>query len=294
VSESRNERPRAAGARVHAHLRSNIVGYVALFLVLAGGTAYATHPGGVNTISTDDIIDQEVRTADIRQGAVHNEDIDGGAVNSIKVADQTLTTTDVADQTLTKADLGLNSVGSFELDGNAFRPEDIKAQYSGFSKAYGIPPNAIQSDEISDGTVTPADLAEEAKGPPAFQTGAFNTGIICNNGCTEGSLTLPPGFYAIFANIRLLQHDEDEELLRIECALAQSGTEFDVANFKVVGETGGLGVRPTFVTPSLHGVRLLLSRGVVELNCLDNDIGDVHGTDLQLTAIRVGSIASPG
>jgi hypothetical protein len=52
-------------SRVRAHLRNNVVGYVALFFALSGGAAWATHPGGANTISTGDIIDGEVRQPDI-------------------------------------------------------------------------------------------------------------------------------------------------------------------------------------------------------------------------------------
>jgi hypothetical protein len=40
--------------RISEHLRSNVVGYLALFLVLTGGTAYALD--GSNTVFSDDIV----------------------------------------------------------------------------------------------------------------------------------------------------------------------------------------------------------------------------------------------
>ena len=46
--------------RFSAHLRSNVVGYVGLFFALSGGVAWASHPGGQNTISTADIINGQV------------------------------------------------------------------------------------------------------------------------------------------------------------------------------------------------------------------------------------------
>ena len=67
--------------RIRNHIRSNVVGYVALFFALSLGTAWASHPGGENTISSADIID----------GAVRNADIRNGAVNSPKVANDNLT-----------------------------------------------------------------------------------------------------------------------------------------------------------------------------------------------------------
>ena len=60
---------------VRDHVRSNVVGYLALFLVLTMGTAYATHPGGANTISTQDIINGQVRAADIGSNQVLSADV---------------------------------------------------------------------------------------------------------------------------------------------------------------------------------------------------------------------------
>ena len=45
------------------HIRSNLVGYVAVFLALTMGTAYATHPGGADTISAEDIINGQVKSS---------------------------------------------------------------------------------------------------------------------------------------------------------------------------------------------------------------------------------------
>ena len=265
--------------RARAHLRSNVVAYVALFFALGGGAAWATHPGGANTISSVDIIDQEVRTEDIRNANVQNPDIQTGAVTSGKVEDQTLT----------KADLGLNSVGAFEIHGTAFRNEDIRAQYVGFGKAYGIPADAIQSDEISNGTVQPADLANEAKGPLGFELADDDTGIICNNGCVEGTLSLPPGFYLILGKIEVDQDDVFEELLSVRCDLSNGGSAFDHAFARVIGEEGGGSVRPTRATLSLQGERLLIERGTVSINCTDFDIGDAVGSNLKINAIKLGA-----
>ena len=267
------------GARARAHIRSNVVAYVALFFALSGGAAWATHPGGENTISSVDIIDEEVRSEDIRNANVQNPDIQTEAVSSGKVEDQTLT----------KADLAAKSVGSFELDGNAFRTEDIRAQFQGFGKAYGIPADAIQSDEISDGTVQPADLAEQAKGPLGFEFADDDTGIICNDGCVEGSLTLPPGFYLVFAKIEVTQDDVLEDLLSVRCDLTNGGSAFDHAFARVLGEVVGGAVRPTRATLALQGQRLLIGRGVVSISCADFDVGDAEGLNLKLNAIKLGA-----
>jgi hypothetical protein len=279
--------------RVRAHIRTNVVAYVALFFALGLGTAWANH----EMIFSDDIVNGEVKkddlggnsvlTGKIADGAVHNEDVDGGAITSNKVADGTLTSDDVATNTLTKADLGVHSVGSFELDGTAFRPEDIKAQFSGLSKAYGIPPNAIQSDEISSGTVQRADLADEAQGPLGFEFSDDDTGIICNIGCTEGTLSLPPGFYMIFGKIRAFQDNDEDPLLAVDCELSSGGAAFDHAS--VTTETTETFAPLTSATLSMQGARLFTERDGVNLNCRDFDVGDASGFDLKIDAIKLGA-----
>ena len=55
--------------KLSVHIRSKAVPYLALFFAISG-TAYATHPGGANTISTVDIINGEVQAADFGTGEV--------------------------------------------------------------------------------------------------------------------------------------------------------------------------------------------------------------------------------
>jgi hypothetical protein len=75
-------------AGVREHLRSNVVGYVALFLVVAGGAASALP--GRNTIDS----------GDIKRGQVKTSDLATGAVGSAKVADDALTGADVDESSL--------------------------------------------------------------------------------------------------------------------------------------------------------------------------------------------------
>jgi hypothetical protein len=55
---------------VFAHLRAQWMGALALFLVIAGGTAYAA-----DTIGSSDIIDGQVKTADIGNNQVYSADV---------------------------------------------------------------------------------------------------------------------------------------------------------------------------------------------------------------------------
>ena len=56
--------------RIREHLRSNVVGYVAIFLFAIAGTAYAA-----NTIGSADIINGQVKSADIGNNQVQSADV---------------------------------------------------------------------------------------------------------------------------------------------------------------------------------------------------------------------------
>jgi hypothetical protein len=90
--------------RISDYLRRNLLGLIAIFIAL-GGTAYATHPGGDNTIDTGDIIN----------GQVKQLDIGSNQVRSAEVIDDTFPGGGLA-----AADLAANSVGPSELDAVAY------------------------------------------------------------------------------------------------------------------------------------------------------------------------------
>jgi formylglycine-generating enzyme required for sulfatase activity len=71
--------------RITEHVRTNVVGYVALFFALSGGAAWATHPGGADTISSADIINNEVDEQDLKDGAVSTDELADGAVTEPKL-----------------------------------------------------------------------------------------------------------------------------------------------------------------------------------------------------------------
>src|ERR671910_197676 len=72
--------------KIRDHIRSNIVGYVSLFFALSLGTAYATHPGGANTISSGDIINGEVKNDDLGSNSVRSGKINDGGVQAADLA----------------------------------------------------------------------------------------------------------------------------------------------------------------------------------------------------------------
>jgi hypothetical protein len=89
------------GEKVRGHIRSNVVGYVALFFSLGLGTAWASH----ETIFSSDIVDGEVRSADVRNdslsgGGLAAADLRAGSVQSSEVLNDSLTGADIDESTL--------------------------------------------------------------------------------------------------------------------------------------------------------------------------------------------------
>lgn len=77
---------------VLAYLRAQWMGALALFLVLAGGTAYAA-----NTIGSSDIINGEVRSVDIGNNQVRSVDVTSDGLTGADILESSLGTVPDAD-----------------------------------------------------------------------------------------------------------------------------------------------------------------------------------------------------
>jgi hypothetical protein len=71
-----------------SHLRSNVVGYIAILLFLTSGTAYALD--GRNTVFSDDIVNAQVLTADIGRGQVRSGDVANDSLRGLDIDESTL------------------------------------------------------------------------------------------------------------------------------------------------------------------------------------------------------------
>jgi hypothetical protein len=79
-------------SRVRAHIRTNVVGYLALFVALGGTGAYAAS----ELIGSADIARNAVLSRHIRLGNVKRQDLANNAVNSARVANGSLLAADFA------------------------------------------------------------------------------------------------------------------------------------------------------------------------------------------------------
>ncbi len=86
-------------SKIRAHIRCNVVGYVALFFALSAG-AYAAA-----------LEEDSVRSKHIKDGQVKNRDIRSDAVTTDKVSPSTLTTDDIQNDSLSGIDIAESSLG---------------------------------------------------------------------------------------------------------------------------------------------------------------------------------------
>ncbi len=150
--------------RIRQHLRQNVVGYISLFLVVSGGTAYATH-GDPNSISSGDIIDDEVRSIDVRDdslagGGLAADDLREDAVGSSEIRDDTLPGGGLVAQDLRVGAVGPAEVRDDTIVGGGLVAPDLRAQSVGTSEVVNGALTGVDIDEASLDKVPDADALD--------------------------------------------------------------------------------------------------------------------------------------
>ena len=149
--------------RIRSHLSyANVISTLVLFLVLAGGSAYALD--GSNTVFSDDIVNGAVKTGDIS---------DSNGVRSVDVRDDTQ-----AGGGLSAADLGPDSVQGSEIQAAAVRGSEIADSV--------VAADQLQNYHVHAGT--PVDVAD-----PAERDGDWHR-VTASAACNAGEQMV--GYYA--------------------------------------------------------------------------------------------------
>ena len=130
------------GSKFFVHLRRQWMGALTLFLVIAGGTAYAA-----NTVGSTDIINGQVKTPDLAGAAVTTakiatagvtaSDLAPDSVSGNKVVGNSLSGTDVYESTLAKVPA---AIGADKLDGkDASQLGSARLHYIGEEQSTPLP-----------------------------------------------------------------------------------------------------------------------------------------------------------
>lgn len=147
------------------HLRTNVVGYIALFVALSG-TAIALP--GKKAVKADDLAPAAVRPKAIKAGAVTTAKLRDGAVTSAKIADGSVI----------GVDLGNEAVGRDKIQAGAI---------NGGKLANG----AVNSPKVNNGSLKAED----------FAAGELSAGFVAET--DPATFTLPRGG-SLFVNATLL------------------------------------------------------------------------------------------
>jgi hypothetical protein len=145
------------GEKIRGYIRQHHLALLCLFLIMSGGTAWANH-GFPDTISSEDIIDAEVKTEDVANNAIGTGKIPDGAVRSSDVAN------DTTDFGLQAQDLEAGSVGTSEVADNALHGGDILDGSLGTNEIAEdtlYNDNSLNAGDVSDfGTLGTSEINE--------------------------------------------------------------------------------------------------------------------------------------
>lgn len=146
------------GQRVRAHLRGNVVGYVALFFALTLGTAYALDKN-------------EIKSKHIGKGQVKKQDLGKAAVTHPKLAKNAVDGTNVIDDSLSGADVDESSLNLPTPSSSPSGPAggDLSGQYPN-PEVVGSAISGVGAGALSARFGIGATLAP-AKAPPVGTSG---------------------------------------------------------------------------------------------------------------------------
>jgi hypothetical protein len=248
-------------ARIAAFIRQNVTGLIAIFIAL-GGVAYANNEWtGANivdgSLTTDDYKNNDIRSADVRDETVKSPDLAADAIRSdaeCPFPGVCFSSTKIADRAVGASEISPGAVGTSEAA-----------------------PNSLTGSDVNESTLDPFALP----GPESYTVNKNQTGEICNNNCTEGSLKfIPPGTYLLLGKIDPHQEDNSESTI-VFCDLVAGS---DPATF---GDQDGAFYGATL---SMQVVHTFESTDNASIQCYDSDEGSVFGRFLKITAIKLGSV----
>jgi hypothetical protein len=201
-------------ARIRRHIRSNVVGYLSLFVALSG-TAYAIDGPlpGQDQVGSQDIINGEVKALDLGGNAVRSPDVLDETLIGADIAPGAISSSEVINGTLSAADLASNSVGYAEIAPDAFNSELVD---TGFF--YGIADDSIQSNEVSDNSLSGNDIAESTLASSldaVYAAGSDNafgptiTSRDIDNPTTVLTDNLNAGTWVVFGEVGIFNNGDD-------------------------------------------------------------------------------------
>ena len=228
---------------IRNHLRSNVVGYLALFVALSG-TAIALP--ATNTVFSDDIVNGEVKSKDIsdsngvRSADVRDDDKTGGGLAAI----------DLARGSVGSSEIATDGVGSPEIKTGRWRVRDRDR----WRRQPGAQADAVSKPEIATDAVGSLEIAENAVGASEIGTDSVGKDAI--------------GIDEVGANELDEVHEHDSDEVVVEDGTAHDGA-YGIGSVRVAclfDDEDLLNVSIDWIDTNEHAERMLadveIDRGV--------------------------------
>jgi hypothetical protein len=295
------------GIRIRDHIRSNVVGYIAIFLFAMSGTALALD--GSNTVFSDDIVNGEVKTADIGTGQVASGDIATGGVGTADIADDAINQTKILEGGVRTSEIGNSNVFGVDIKNGEVGSADITDQsVTGADLAgTGVGDNGFNGDEeIKDGTISGFDIANDQIGGNHIIDGSltagdtsnvFDAGYGSNTACADddedgevcASTTFElhqPGVLLVNATGEWVNASGPGDGVRMVCVLQVDGSDIGLA--QSIGEAAANHPSPDNGTMALTALSPQLAAGTHTAHTLCAQLNaDIDLNANQITAVRV-------
>jgi hypothetical protein len=280
-------------ARIRRHIRSNVVGYLSLFVALSG-TAYAIDGPlpGQNQVGSSDIINGEVKALDLGGNAVRSGEVLDDSLLGADIAPGAISTSEVINGTLSAADLASNSVGYAEIAPDAFNTEIVD---TGFF--YGIADNSIQSNEVSDNSLSGDDIAESTLAPSLDGVSAASSDNTFGPTITSRDIDSPTnllsdnldaGTWVVLGEVGIFNNGDDAT--SVDCGIWTDGTRRELVSEDVgaiLDESGDQ------VNVPLTAAFSTSSPTTLKLSCINSHFGDdgvLRPISADLVAIPVATL----
>ena len=172
--------------RIRAHLTyANVASSLALFIALAGGTAWATH----EVINSSDVVDNSLQSVDLKDNAgvksadVLNDTVTGGGLAATDLKPSSVGTSEVADNSLSGGDINESTLQGSCPSGMTAVNSDLCFDSADRSPLFQNWAQALETCRAAGRRLPSVVEANEAR--VLLSTGQYWTGDIFDDGTAQ-------------------------------------------------------------------------------------------------------------
>jgi hypothetical protein len=147
---------------------ANVMSTIAVFLVVAGGSALAANQLGKNTVGAKQLKKEAVTSAKVKNGAISGGKLANGAVNGSKLAAGAVGASNLAPASVGASSLAPASVGSGAIADSAVTGSKLA-------------PGAVGAGNIVPGSITPSQLSAAAQPTPVASVDVKADGTVVSS-----------------------------------------------------------------------------------------------------------------